>query len=340
MAATTRTSEREGWSDWAAAFERYLRQERDAAENTVTGYRRDLAQFVRLIADANGVTPAPDSLSVTTARRYLLALQQKGLKRASVLRKLSSLRMFCRFLVREGVLEVNPFAELKGAARARRLPRVFSVDEVRALLAAPASYWERLANGGGKIDGDPDFAAARDTAILEVLYSAGLRIGEAVGLNTGDLNLEEGIFKVRGKGSKERLCMLGGPAIAAVREYLAARHRLLAPAAADSPLFVNQQGGRLTARSVQRSFKLYLQEAGLPFDLTPHVLRHSFATHLLDHGADLRLVQSMLGHENLSTTQIYTHVSPERMLEAYELAHPRAQRRVRPAGTGATEDTA
>ncbi len=191
------------------------------------------------------------------------------------------------------------------------------------LLAAPSQYWGKMAVSGSK--GDVVFASARDVAILEVLYSGGLRISEAIGLNLADLDFLSGSCVVRGKGKKERICLLGRPAITALRRYLQERERLgLAGARQPGPLFLNQEGARLTPRSVQRQLKLYLREAGLPSSYTPHKLRHSFATHLLDAGADLRSVQELLGHANLSTTQIYTHVSAERLISAYDQAHPRA----------------
>jgi integrase/recombinase XerC len=179
--------------------------------------------------------------------------------------------------------------------------------------------------GLSKDDASADFSTARDTAILEVIYSGGLRISEALNLNLGDVDLLSDIMKVRGKGKKERICALGGPAVKALRKYLKWRPLRTSNERQTAPIFVNKHGTRFTARSFQRNFKLYLETAGLPEEMTPHKLRHSFATHLLDAGADLRCVQELLGHENLSTTQIYTHVSSERLKKVYASAHPRAK---------------
>ncbi len=310
-------------------FLRYLSVERAASAHTVAAYQRDIAQFVELIRPGQDDSvmdwPAVDTAS---ARRFLVGLQQAGLSRPSVQRKLSSLRSFFRFMVREGVREGNPFSGLRATVRARRLPHVLSVDEVGRLLEAPQRYWQRLERSAETASQREAarFAAKRDGAILEIIYSGGLRISEAVGLDYGDLDFFADSFVVRGKGKKERLCALGKPALRIMQEYLALREELgMAGRRQRGAVFLNQRDGRrLTARSVQRSFKLYLAESGLPPTCTPHQLRHSFATHLLDAGADLRSVQEMLGHANLSTTQIYTHVSAQRLLDAYSQAHPRA----------------
>jgi integrase/recombinase XerC len=242
-----------------------------------------------------------------------------------VRRKVSSLRSFARFLVREGLLPGNPFAGLQSAPVSRRLPKVLSVAQVDRLLAAPAAYWQRAAADSPEAQDAADFAAKRDAALLEVIYSGGLRVSEAVGMDISHIDFLSSTFTVRGKGRKERLCALGAPAQQALKAYFDARRRRgLGSRQARGPVFLNQKGGRLSARSVQRSLKRYLAEADLPPDCTPHKLRHSFATHLLDAGADLRSVQELLGHASLSTTQIYTHVSAERLKEVYAKAHPRA----------------
>ena len=200
-----------------------------------------------------------------------------------------------------------------------------TVAEVARLLDAPEAYW-KAANGQQltRSDAHAELSISRDSAILEVIYSGGLRISEATGLNLGSVDLLGGVMLVRGKGKKERICALGAPAERALKRYLAIRRSWTADSRRDAPLFINQDGGRITPRSFQRNFKLYLEQAELPADMTPHKLRHSFATHLLDAGADLRSVQELLGHANLSTTQIYTHISSERMKEVYRKAHPRA----------------
>ena len=213
---------------------------------------------------------------------------------------------------------------MKSPKNQKLLPKYMSVDEVSRLLAAPEIFWQNaLAGGFCKNGGSAAFAAARDTAMLEVIYSGGLRISEAVGMDLQDLDLNAGIMKIRGKGKKERLAALGRPAVRALDDYLPLRRQQVC-SVEEKAVFINHLGTRITARSFQRNFKDYLDQAGLPPDMTPHKLRHSFATHLLDAGADLRSVQALLGHENLSTTQIYTHISSERMKQIYNQAHPRA----------------
>ncbi len=307
------------------AFIRYLRTERECSEHTIEGYLLDLAQFLKrhpaLVQDGscawNSVTP-------TEARHYAMNLAASGLQHVSVNRKLSALRAFYRFAMREGLAESNPFHLVTSAKTGKRLPKVMSEEEVIRLLDAPAAYWGRLATDE-KHRGDADFSAARDAAILEVIYSAGLRVSEAAGLDTEDIDFLGATFRVRGKGRKERLCVLGRPAIQALRNYLVERERLgLAGRRRHGPLFLNQDGGRLTPRSIERSFKLYLAEAQLATDITPHKLRHSFATHMLNAGADLRVVQEMLGHASLTSTQIYTHIDMKRLMEVYAKAHPKA----------------
>ena len=222
---------------------------------------------------------------------------------------MSALRSFFRWLVRSERMKQNPVVGLTLPKKQRKLPKFLTIQQIEALLNAPVT------------DKKPEsqLAVWRDKAILEVLYSGGLRIHELTGLNDDDLDILGEVARVRGKGKKERLTPLGAPAIEAVQKYLELRHR-----AARGPLFVNKFGGRLTTRSVQRMLKKYLITAGLDPSLTPHKLRHSFATHMLDAGADLRSVQELLGHVNLSTTQIYTHITPERLKKVYDKAHPRA----------------
>ncbi|MCJ8332104.1 MAG: tyrosine recombinase [Lentisphaeria bacterium] len=306
-------------------FVRYLQIERDASPHTISNYQRDILQYADLVLDSRDESVNASSFSILSAREFLMKLHEKELARNSILRKISTLRSFCRFLVREDVLENNPFKGLNAPRKERGLPKVFNKQQVAALLKAPEDYWKKAALSSSKQSGDAIFAAKRDMAILEVLYSGGLRINEAIDLDNKQVDYYSGTFRVKGKGKKERLCMLGKPAIRAVKKYDKERKRLgFGSTRDDGPLFLNQQGNRLTARSVQRNFKLYLNEAMLPGNLSPHALRHSFATHLLDAGADLRSVQEMLGHANLSTTQIYTHISIERLINVYAEAHPRS----------------
>ncbi len=309
------------------AFLDYLRAERDASSHTLESYRMDVEAFSRLAlsSDAAVSNVAWASAEVSDARSFVVALQADGLAKSSINRKLSGVRSFYRFLVREGLAEKNPFAGLASPKRGRPLPKYMTVDEVGRLLDAPAKFWkDAVAHETCKDEQSALFAEARDAAILETIYSGGLRISEAVGLNLGDIDLLGDVMKVKGKGKKERLCALGGPAVRALKRYLQLRALRTANAKSGAPLFVNKDGARLTARSFQRNFKDYLTTASLPPDMTPHKLRHSFATHLLDAGADLRGVQEMLGHANLSTTQIYTHISAERLKAVYRKAHPRA----------------
>lgn len=309
-------------------FVRHLRAERNASEHTLSAYLSDLQQFCQQLWGAEARPPFPwKSPDRFTARRFLASFQKAGLAPATASRKMSSLRSFFRFLVREGLVKDNPFSGLQQPKARRRLPKVFSRDEVLRLLEAPKNLRERARakenSGGAKF---ADYAALRDTAILELFYSTGMRIAELCGLTDARLDLLSGTALVRGKGKKERFCPIGRPAAKALQTALDARDGLLeglgrprAPA-----LFINKNGGQLLPRSVERSLKKYLAEAGLDPAMTPHVMRHSFATHLLDAGADLRSVQELLGHASLSTTQIYTHVSVERLKEEYGKAHPRA----------------
>ncbi len=309
-------------------FKQYLQTERNASEHTITNYQRDILQFMNLVIlrDNRKTAIEQESFTLAAARQFLVELHQMKLARPSILRKISSLRSFCRYLVREEIISDNPFKGLNTPKRSRPLPQVFSVAEVDRLLQAPITYWRKAAIIAGKTKGEPDFAAKRDKAILEMIYSGGLRISEVLKLKYEDIDFYAHSLLVRGKGKKERIGILGGPATQALKEYLEERERVgLGSKRARGLLFVGQRGTALTPRSVQRHFKFYLNEAGLSSELSPHALRHSFATHLLDAGADLRSVQEMLGHASLSSTQIYTHISMERLLALYQKAHPRAR---------------
>ena len=310
-----------------SGFLAYLHAERNASDHTLESYRMDIEQFAKMILneDASRTRINWDDVSVHDARSFVVSLQNDELTKTSIIRKMSAMRSFYRYMLRENQVSNNPFAGLTSPKRGKLLPKYMTVAEVSRLLDAPAEYWQ-AANGQQltKSDAHVQLSIARDSAILEVIYSGGLRISEAIGLNLGSVDLISGIMLVRGKGKKERLCALGKPAERAVRSYLKVRTIWNPDTRKEAPLFVNQDGNRITARSFQRNFKLYLEQAGLPADLTPHKLRHSFATHLLDAGADLRSVQELLGHANLSTTQIYTHISSERMKAVYAKAHPRA----------------
>lgn len=305
------------------AFIGYLAGEKDASPHTLEHYGRDILQFAEH-RWPDGVAPfAWREVSKLHARSFLVALRNNGARPATTSRKLSSLRSLFTFLVREEVVEVNPFAGLPVPKNDRNLPRILSAAEMGLLLDTPRRLLEAKEN--------PDvfsvYQCARDTAILEVLYSSGIRISELTGLREDRVDLISGVIRVLGKGRKERMCPLGEPALEALREALDQRDLFRMSLGTSVPrgtLFLNKNGTPLSNRSIQRMMKRMLTAAGLPADLYPHALRHSFATHLLDAGADLRSVQELLGHSSLSTTQIYTHVSIDRMKEVYRRAHPRA----------------
>ena len=307
-------------------FIKYLTLEKQSSPHTIEGYKLDLMQFIDLMADGDENFDDWSRFSRDDARSYLQELHKMNLSKNSIARKLASLRSFYKYMQLEGAVSGNPFMRLPAQGRERKLPQIMSINAIEALINAVKNFHlEQIRSGNAKNAELAAFAAARDQAMIEVIYSGGLRISEAVNLNFKDLDLIGGVILVHGKGKKERMCALGRPARSALRTYLSQRRTRTGNEAPAAPVFVNRNGGRLTARSFQRNLKDYLLQAGLPPDLTPHKLRHSFATHLLDAGADLRSVQEMLGHADLGTTQIYTHVSTERLKEAYRKAHPRAK---------------
>lgn len=313
------------------AFISYLKNEKQASEHTVNSYRMDIAQFVFLVlhdskkGEFKNLKVDWTAIDVYKARSYIVCLQNEKLSRNSILRKISGMRSFYKFMLREEMVSSNPFSGLASPKKQQRLPKFMTVGEVGALLDAPAAYWREAAEKEtAKSEESAALAEARDSALLEVIYSGGMRISEALGLNFSDVDLISDIVKVKGKGKKERICALGGPAVRALQKYLKIRSTYSTNTKASAPIFVNKLGTRLNPRSFQRNLKVYLAKAGLPYEMTPHKLRHSFATHLLDAGADLRSVQELLGHANLSTTQIYTHISTERLKAVYNKAHPRA----------------
>lgn len=294
-----------------ARFLRYLAAERDASPLTIKSYREDLTALLEYFNDAVGGPIYPDRITVSELRGYVAAMHEADYAAGTIARRLASLRSFFRFGMREGWVNDNPAKPLRNPRKPRNLPHVLSTEEIGRLLHAPPAN-------------DP--MGLRDRAILETMYSAGLRISETVGLNDSDLDLSEGIVRVRGKGKRERLSPLGSFAVRAVRRWLQVRrlHPSLSNGA-NPPVFVNRFGRRLTTRSVARMLEKYLRQTGLDRRTTPHTLRHSFATHLLDRGADIRSVQELLGHKSLVTTQIYTHVSTAGLRAVYEKAHPRAR---------------
>ena len=282
-------------------FLRYLSAERNASAYTSSNYALDLNQFFRFLGrrSVSAITPLD-------IRRFVAHLSTQQSSRRTIARKLSCLRSFFRFLCREGRLSHNPAAAIPTPRLEKRLPSFLDEQQITRLLETPPTKkWQGL----------------RDRALLEALYSTGMRVGELSGLNLEDLDEISGTVIVRGKGKKERLCPIGETALKAIRGYLAKRPKKLRVPYA---LFVSQKGTRLTVRQVDRLLAQYVRLAQLPASISPHSLRHSFATHLLDRGADLRSVQELLGHASLSTTQIYTHITPQRLKKVYDQAHPRA----------------
>ena len=306
-------------------FVKYLQGEKNASEHTINSYLIDIRQFVELTWGEDAKPPYNwKEADRFAARKFVVFFQKLELEPTTTGRKLSALRSFYKFLVREEYLPLNPFSGLHLPKRGNYLPAVLSMNEVEQLLAAPHAL-AAAATPNGIFQ---EYIPVRDTAILEVLYSTGMRIGELVGLTESRIDILSGIISVLGKGRKERLCPLGRPAERALQNALSMRSEVWASLGmqgdARNSLFLNKHGGPISARSIERSLKTYVGYCGLKPSISPHALRHSFATHLLDNGADLRSVQELLGHASLSTTQIYTHVSVEKLKRVYEDAHPRA----------------
>lgn len=310
------------WDKHLAAFAQYQRVERGYSERTISAYGRDLREFARLYEKREGKPPRAQRIDNFDIRSHLAELFDKN-QASSISRKLSSLRSFFRFLLARDVVDQNPASTVRSPKRKKSLPRALDVDDVERLMDAPPVDAE-----------DPSSAsplALRDWAIFEVLYGGGLRISECCALDRDDIDRQryagQAVIRVRhGKGNKERLVPLGSKAIEAIDLYLEARPKLRnAKTKEQDPvaLFLNYRGSRLSARSVQRHMGRYVVQAGIP-DATPHGLRHSFATHLLDAGVDLRSIQEMLGHASLASTQVYTKVSLDHIMGAYDAAHPHA----------------
>jgi integrase/recombinase XerC len=295
----------------AERFLKYLQVERNASDLTLKSYREDLVALCDYLDESLEHPATPGEIDTGELRGYVAALHEAGYAKTSIARRLASMRSFFRFGQREGWVDHNPAKPLRNPRKARSLPHFLSTEELKKLLEAPKR--------------DP--LGKRDRAILETLYSAGLRVSELVGVNDSDLDFSSGLVRVRGKGKRERLAPVGSYATRALRDWLKARHLASdQPAGGSSPVFTNKFGRRLTTRSVGRMLEKYLRQSGLDQRTTPHTLRHSFATHLLDGGADIRSVQELLGHKSLITTQIYTHVSTAGLREVYEKAHPHARR--------------
>ena len=286
----------------------HLDVEKDASPYTLRNYSHEIRQFLDFLKD-EGIDTW-DDVDRQVLRRYILWLRKEGYVEASMARKLSELRSFCRYLLQEGFLDSNPIDVVSSPKVPKRLPRYLKPDEVEALLNAPD-----VSKPLGQ----------RDKAILELLYAAGVRLSELVSLNLGDLNLEAGQMLVWGKGGKERVVLLGEPAVRALRAYINDGRGKLASQKTTSALFLNRFGGRLSRRSIGLILDKYSKLAGLWKKVTPHLLRHTFATHMLEGGAGLRVVQELLGHAQPTTTEIYTHVTASRLREVYMKSHPRAK---------------
>ncbi|OGV68581.1 MAG: hypothetical protein A2283_10910 [Lentisphaerae bacterium RIFOXYA12_FULL_48_11] len=309
-------------------FIKYLENERNASPHTVSNYLLDMGQFVKFMSNGK---PAGsfrwDDMDVFAARKFLVEFQKRGSESTTTGRKLASLRSFYKFMVREEYTDANPFSGLRAPKRSRKLPEILSVAEIDRLLEMPGKMKKHSGDdkgGLGTQKGIDEYVTLRDAALLEVLYSTGARVSEIAGLSEAAVDILSGVIKVRGKGKKERLAPLGGPAGRALSATLRKADELWPQKGKSRPVFLNVRGKALTTRSIERIMKKYLIAAGLNPNMSPHALRHSFATHMLDAGADLRSVQELLGHASLSTTQIYTHISIERLRKVYEDAHPRA----------------
>lgn len=302
--------------DRAAPFAHYLARVRGLSEHTVTAYAKDVRQFAAWVKSERGAEVAAGDVDHVLVRAFLGALRQRGYASRTVARKLASLRAFFRYLLREALIEGDPTGVLRAPRAPRRLPAFFSEEEMRAVLE----------------EQEDSFLGRRDRAILELLYSTGIRLAELVGMTLVDLDLREGMIRVLGKGRKERILPLGRRAASALETYLPERSECLRRTSkqGEKALWVGRRGTALTGRSVQRMVRTRLGAVSSLRKVSPHMIRHTFATHMLEHGADLRAVQELLGHESLSTTQIYTHVTTERLKEVYRQAHPRAGEEYRP----------
>jgi tyrosine recombinase XerC len=287
-----------------------LEHEKGFSEHTLRAYHKDLLQFdIFLKAEKRS---SLESINHLLLRRFLAVLRSRNYSKTTIARKLASIRSFFKFLIREGELVSNPFEMLRTPKQDKKLPHFLSISEVDVLLKTPDCS---------------SVMGLRDMAIMETLYSTGIRVSELVGLDENNVDFFAGMIKVQGKGKKERLVPIGSHAMKAINEYVDSKSKSnkneKKKVSRSEPLFLNKFGGRLTARSVARSLDKYLKMSGVNLLTSPHTFRHSFATHLLDKGADLRSVQEMLGHSSLSTTQIYTHITTERLKNVYDKAHPR-----------------
>jgi integrase/recombinase XerC len=304
-------------------FLEYLKLEKHFSDYTVKSYGADLIQFSQFLGGEIGQThsttrdqsaqPIDERLikcEPLTVREFLAYLYAQNYTKSTTARKLATLRSFFKFLIRRGLVAGNPLSTIRTPKQEKRLPKCLDLEQVQKLLEAP---------------GDGDLLSARDRAMLEVLYASGIRVSELVELEMADLDLQEGVLRVRGKGRKDRLTPIGSQAIRALQKYFELKALdVKSQNEMNGRVFLNKHGHSLSTRSVRRKLDKYLIAAGLDPGISPHTLRHSFATHLLNNGADLRSVQELLGHQSLSTTQVYTHLTTSRMKQVYDQAHPRA----------------
>lgn len=300
--------------DDAEDFLAFLRSEKNASPRTIDNYRLALGQFAAHLGEDH---PAWRSLDPEPFRDWLFRMMKDGLARSTIRLRFAALRSFYKFLVHRRGLAKSPVADIQLPKTEKKLPVVLSQSQIDELLSLPLK--------SGASPGAPPWLALRDAAILELFYSCGLRVSELRSLDVPDIDVLSETLRVTGKGSKERLIPIGSPALAALQRYLREA------AVSSGPVFLSKRRTRITQQAIDLLLRKYLRQSSIPFRISPHKLRHSFATHLLDNGADLRSVQAMLGHASLSTTQIYTHVTRERLREAYDQAHPRARDRKRGA---------
>lgn len=297
------------FSEEIEAFSACLANERNVSLHTLEAYRRDIRQFATFVATEKGEHATVGEIDHLLLRRYLAGLG-KSLKKSSIGRKLAAIKSFFHYLQRLGIISGNPAELISTPKKENRLPFHLNIDQTTTLVEAPQADAEH---------------AVRDRAVLELLYSCGIRVSELTALNIGDLDLASEMVRVMGKGGKERIVPVGSKAVAAVREYLSERGN----PTAHLPMFLNTRGDRINRRSVARIVDLHVRNISSFRKISPHTLRHTFATHMLEGGADLRAIQELLGHASLSTTQKYTHLSIDRLMETYDKAHPKAHRQER-----------
>ncbi len=293
-----------------ASFLKYLIDEKNASEHTTKAYRDDLSQAINYFRTQLGKDAGIKQVSTRTIRGFLAHLHEQGLSKSTISRRLAAVRSWFKYLCRQSALTISPAEGVRGPKKDRKLPKFLTEETTDKILHSPEQ---------------DEQSGPRDQAILETIYSAGLRVSECVQLNLDDVNLDDNVLLIRGKGKKERLAFLGDTAQKAIAAWLEERNKLLhAKGKETEAVFINKFGTRLTTRSVGRLLAKYLRQLGLSGQASPHTLRHSFATHLLDRGAEIRSVQELLGHRSLTTTQIYTHLTTQRLQESYKKAHPRA----------------